>query len=148
MNIAERFWSKVDKDGPVPEHAPELGPCWLWTAGKTGMGYGVFWDGERMVLAHRFARELLGDPIPSDLQTDHLCRNRACVNGLRHTEPVTQRENLLRGVGASALNAAKTHCAHGHEFIGENLRVKPDGRRVCRQCHRDEEKRARARSAR
>jgi hypothetical protein len=29
----ERFWSKVDRNGPVPEHRPELGPCWVWTAG-------------------------------------------------------------------------------------------------------------------
>ena len=27
--LAERFWAKVNKDGPVPEHRPDLGPCWI-----------------------------------------------------------------------------------------------------------------------
>ena len=31
--LEERFWRKVDKNGPIPEHRPELGPCWVWTAG-------------------------------------------------------------------------------------------------------------------
>lgn len=36
MNVAvqePKFWEKVNKHGPVPEHCPELGPCWIWTAG-------------------------------------------------------------------------------------------------------------------
>jgi hypothetical protein len=28
--LEERFWEKVDKNGPVPAHRPELGPCWVW----------------------------------------------------------------------------------------------------------------------
>ena len=31
MQPEELFWSKVDKDGPIPEFRPDLGPCWLWT---------------------------------------------------------------------------------------------------------------------
>jgi hypothetical protein len=27
--LGERFWVKVNKDGPVPVHCPELGPCWV-----------------------------------------------------------------------------------------------------------------------
>ncbi len=30
--LAERFWEKVNKGGPVPEHRLDLGPCWLWGA--------------------------------------------------------------------------------------------------------------------
>jgi hypothetical protein len=42
IRIARRFWTKVDKAGPVVRH--ELGPCWLWTAGvfKRRGGYGAF----------------------------------------------------------------------------------------------------------
>src|SRR5438477_8325240 len=25
----ETFWKRVDKNGPVPAHRPELGPCWI-----------------------------------------------------------------------------------------------------------------------
>jgi len=28
------LWSRIDKNGPVPEYAPELGPCWLWLGGQ------------------------------------------------------------------------------------------------------------------
>jgi len=35
-----RFWKHVDKDGPIPEHRPELGPCWIWTGAKQERGYG------------------------------------------------------------------------------------------------------------
>lgn len=34
----ERFWSKVNKAGPVVK--AELGACWSWEAGKNGKGYG------------------------------------------------------------------------------------------------------------
>lgn len=42
--------------------------------------------------------ELLVGPIPEGLTIDHLCRNTMCVNP-DHLEPVTHRENLMRGVG-------------------------------------------------
>jgi|SRR5580658_5854190 hypothetical protein len=29
ISVEERFWSKVDKNGPVPSHRPELGQCWI-----------------------------------------------------------------------------------------------------------------------
>src|SRR6185312_13183624 len=80
----ERFWAKVDKDGPEPEHRPDLGPCWLWTTGRfSGAvgGYGQFWRCEGQNLhAHRVAYELLVGPIPYGLHLDHLCRVRHCVN--------------------------------------------------------------------
>ena len=49
----------------------------------------------RVVLAHRFAYEMLIGPIPEGLESDHLCRNRPCVRST-HIEPVTRSENLRR----------------------------------------------------
>src|SRR6266496_2265386 len=91
--LVTRFWAKVDRSGGSRA-------CWLWT-GKTGRdGYGRIGLGGRGALvrvrAHRFAYELLIGPIPDGLQIDHLCRVRHCVNPA-HLEPVTQRENILRG---------------------------------------------------
>ena len=51
----ERFWRNVNKDGPLPEGKPELGPCWVWTAAKNGNGYGAFSPGGGVAaLAHRW----------------------------------------------------------------------------------------------
>src|SRR4051812_27991288 len=33
-SLADRFWSKVNKDGPVVRS--DLGPCWIWTGALDG----------------------------------------------------------------------------------------------------------------
>ncbi len=90
--------------------------CVEWIASTDSKGYGKFqWEGGRngrLMPAHRWAYEWVVGPIPDGLQLDHLCRNRRCVNP-EHLEPVTQRVNVLRGVGPAALNAGKTHCYRG-----------------------------------
>src|SRR5438105_526870 len=35
--LADRFWEKVRKDGPIIR--PELGKCWLWIGTKNRKGY-------------------------------------------------------------------------------------------------------------
>jgi hypothetical protein len=128
----ERFWAKVDQSGE----------CWVWTASANNVGYGWFWDGQRNQLAHRWAYELLVGPIPDGLQLDHLCRNRRCVRP-DHLEAVTRRENILRGVGVGAKNAAKTHCLRNHPFDEANTHLGPSGKRFCRLCTRDRNQRRR-----
>lgn len=118
--------------------------CWLWTAGHHELGYGmlsvrVVRDGRAVRttrMAHRISYTTAKGPIPEGLQIDHLCRVPACVNPA-HLEAVTIRENLMRGVGVAAKNAAKTHCHRGHEFTPENTRTTFQGgapKRVCREC--------------
>lgn len=120
----DRFWAKVDKEG----HAG----CWIWTGARLS-GYGMFWEDGRTRRAHRFAYELLVGGIPEGLVLDHLCRNPECVNP-GHLEPVTQRENTMRGEGFAPVNAAKTHCKHGHSLTEDNVYRRRDGRRMCRPC--------------
>lgn len=119
-----RFWDKVEKsDG-----------CWTWTAAKIRTGYGRFSIGVgNHVYAHRFAYEDLVGPIPDGLTLDHLCKNRACVNP-KHLEPVSLRDNILRGDSPSAAHARKTHCPEGHPYEGNNL-LRSGGSRRCRICH-------------
>lgn len=122
-----RFWSKVEKAGDEG--------CWTWTAARTRDGHGRFRTPTSHVLAHRWSYERLVGPIPEGLVLDHLCRNPPCVNPA-HLEPVTAEENVARGTGPSAANAAKTHCPRGHEYSEANTRRR-NGRRHCRACDAD-----------
>jgi hypothetical protein len=143
---ALRFWTKVDKNGPLPAHRPELGPCYFWTGAKMSGGYGSFGvENRRVVLAHRWVYEHFRGPIPDGLEIDHLCHNgsgcpggitcphRLCVNP-EHLEAVTRRVNCLRGESPSAIHARKTHCPQGHPYVGENLYITSTGGRQCRIC--------------
>ena len=94
--------------------------CWIWNGGRSHKGYGmingVSRRGDRQALyAHRVVYEALVGPIPDGLTIDHLCRNRACMNPA-HMEPVTSRENTLRGFGPGAICARATHCLRGHPY--------------------------------
>lgn len=82
--------------------------CWLWTRHLT-RGYGRVRIFNNRLKAHRVFYQLLVGNIPDGLQLDHLCRVKACCNP-EHLEPVTSRENTLRGTGASAVNAKKKCC--------------------------------------
>ena len=114
--------------------------CWIWTGAKRGGSpreghYGGLSVGGKQMYAHRYVYELLVGPIPHGLVVDHLCRVRRCVNPA-HIEPVTERENLIRGNGVSGINSRRTHCAQGHEFTPENTHIDPRGHRRCRTCNR------------
>lgn len=120
----DRLVSKIDASGD----------CWLWTAGKDRCGYGRFGVKGRNRLAHRVVYELAVGQIPQGLTLDHRCKTRHCVNP-GHLDPISLRENILRGDGVGVVNAARTHCAHGHEFTPENTYV-ARGKRHCRECGR------------
>lgn len=116
--VEERFWEKVDKTGE----------CWVWTGAKTDQGYGSFWTGTDVDLAHRVAWRLAGNPDVPEL--DHVkakgCTSRLCVR-LDHLEPVTHAENMERTKTGS--------CRQGHSFTAETTYIRKDnGRRTCLVC--------------
>ncbi len=111
--------------------------CWDWQAGVDGGGYGMYQERSRKsTRAHRYSFSFLVSPIPDSMVLDHLCRNRSCVNP-DHLEVVTIKENVMRGEGACAENARKTHCVNGHSLSGENIYKNQGNRRVCKVCARD-----------
>ena len=97
--VADRFWSKVDKNGPVPGVHPELGPCWLWTGALSLSGYGQWHPFAGIhVPAHRFALILkLGRDLERDEVSRHLCHVRRCVNP-DHLTDGSQSDNMLDSV--------------------------------------------------
>jgi hypothetical protein len=128
---ADRFWAKVEKHDDDCECC---GGCWHWQ-GALERGYGSLSVAGKNIRAHRFSYELHVRPIPTGLVIDHLCRVRHCVNPA-HLEVVESRENILRGVGATARNHRKTHCSQGHPYDEANTRIRNGGGRDCRACHR------------
>jgi len=97
-------------------------------------GYGNFNFFDKTLLVHRFSYQLFKGDIPMNLELDHLCRNKLCVNP-DHLEAVTHRENVLRGNGLASKQAKQTHCKRGHEFNQENTAIY-QGKRECRICLR------------
>lgn len=126
-----RFWLKVEKTDR----------CWLWKGWKHESGYGRFVIHGNNTYPHRIAYEVVKGRIPEGKTLDHLCRNRLCVNP-DHLEPVTNRENLIRGNGFAGQNIRKTHCPNGHRLEEGNL-VRSQlklGRRTCVICNRERQR--------
>ena len=126
LPLAERLWKMVEKsDG-----------CWTWKGRRCDHGYGRISDKGKQRHASRVAFEVTHGPLPSNLTVDHLCRNRLCCRP-DHLEAVTNRENVLRGNGHSAIAARRSTCAKGHPYTPENTRIYKGHKRQCRICARE-----------
>lgn len=84
--------------------------CLIWPKSKNPHGYGVVGYGGKSHLVHKLLYEHFVGPVPAGLMLDHfVCQTRACGN-VAHLEPVTPRENVLRG------RSAIRGCSHGEEY--------------------------------
>lgn len=115
--VFDRFWSKVDFDGPIPKHCPKLGPCWIWAASlNVRNGYGQFHLRGRTLKPHRIAFEMVVGPIPSGLHCLHHCDNPRCLRP-DHLHLGTDADNandrLAHGRtlrGAESISATHREC--------------------------------------
>lgn len=89
--------------------------------------------------AHRYMWISANGPIPHGMQINHLCRNRNCV-AIDHLYLGTHTQNMRdrhRDGTMRSGNSMATHCKHGHELSGDNLRIthrKRGDERVCLAC--------------
>lgn len=123
--MTHRFLAKIEV-GPVPEHAPHLGPCLMWTK-ATARGYAVFRGGEmdakgrrRLMYGHVWLHQQLHPAVPDGYELDHICHepalchvpaetcpHRRCV---LHVQIKTAAANRIRANTAAGRNAAKLRC--------------------------------------
>ena len=104
MDVVGRFWSRVDKNGPVSP--VDNTSCWLRTTSLDSHGYAQFYCEGRKILAHRFSYELINGPIPDGpdgrtLRLDH--RHTCPKNCVRpeHLRPATAKQNAENRAGAT-----------------------------------------------
>jgi len=126
---AARFWAKVAMTGSVTE-------CWFWRACIGTSGYGRITVGGRGLLAHRVSWALTFGKLDHELEIDHLCRDRTCVNPW-HLDQVTGYENMMRGDAPEAAErrwARQTTCKAGHALTDDNVSLYLSSGYACRKC--------------
>ena len=107
------FWSRVDKNGPVPAGRPDLGPCWLWTACLV-RGYGRFTRSNMPVSASRAVlEEWLGRPLAVGEWALHRCDNKPCVR-LTHLYAGSHADNMRDAVARDRMAKGARHGTHLH----------------------------------
>jgi hypothetical protein len=126
----QRFWRLVTLgDG-----------CWE-RGGSDRHGYGLISIHNRQQLAHRYSWELHNGPIPTGINVCHHCDNPRCVRP-DHLFLGTQKDNL-RDMSAKGRGwkQADTHCINGHEYATHGRYVDHTGKRQCRTCALDAQRR-------
>lgn len=109
----ERFWSKVNKDGPIH---PIHGQCWIWTAGRYINNYGAFWLNKYLRRAHRVAWVIEHGDIPNGILILHKCDNPPCVR-LDHLFDGTPKDNMIDKV----LKGRETHVRGNHKLTEKEV---------------------------
>ncbi len=109
-SLEEKFWERVNKNGPIPSHRPKLGRCWIWIGSISTDGYGKL----NTKRAHRISFEIHKGKIPKGKLICHDCDNILCIRP-SHIFAGTQKENVAdmmakhreRFIGAPKLTEAQ-----------------------------------------
>jgi hypothetical protein len=124
--IEQRFWTKVNKNGPPPAHLPRLGGCWLWIAKAQIRGYGsiagVVNGKRRPLYAHRVSWELTYGPIEGELEVLHRCDTPLCVRP-DHLFLGTQQENLADARAKGRLDESRPRLRQPFQHVHNQQRI-------------------------
>ena len=127
LTVKERllFYSYVDRDTG----------CWEWTSTKNQKGYPRMKIDKVMCGAHRVSYEMFTGPLIDELEMDHICENRGCINPA-HIQQISHGDNIRNG--ARWRHKKDNHCIHGHKYTEENTQIRADGRKRCATCRRSQ----------
>jgi hypothetical protein len=112
------------------------GDCLIWQGTTRTNRYGVTTYMGKQTTTHRVMYQLItNQPLPPDMEVDHTCNNRTCINPA-HLRAVSHADNMRLA------RERRTHCRAGHEWSSDNTYVttvkrKQGGtreQRYCRMC--------------
>jgi hypothetical protein len=135
----QRWFERVDVNGPQADKHPEFGPCWLWLGRVGPDGYGRFDRAGDTTTAARAGWEIaLGGQLPKGYSVRrYACSRSLCVNP-EHGRPWIAAEDLDHNRILARWNAAHDYCVVGHPLTHENRIIVPAGI-GCRECRHDVE---------
>ena len=111
MTFEERFWRKVDREGPIVAGMETR--CWTWTGHRYTNGYGCVTlasgENRRRGLAHRVAMQLSGIE-PGAMMVCHRCDNPPCCNPA-HLFLGTAADNMRDCIVKGRASRGETHAA-------------------------------------
>lgn len=110
----EKFYSYFDRLN---------GKCWNWKGALCGGKYGAFYDGSKLIRAHRFSYELHKGIIPKNLVVMHACDNMKCVNP-SHLSVGTMKDNIQDALKKGRMKVGEAFwCAKTNEETVNKIRA-------------------------
>jgi hypothetical protein len=118
--ILARFWSRVNKNGPIH---PIYGQCWTWTGLLSDKGYGRLGGFGN---THRISWRIHYGEIPNGLHVCHKCDIPNCVNP-DHLFIGTNADNVKDKVSKNRQSKGEDHNSKltEHEVLEIRRRCKP-----------------------